>query len=220
VANHITAVGSGLLCQNHSPGFGTANQAPATPCLASRGAHSPEIGFGTPVWNARCTVAIPTPRVAAMARHDFPSVRSSRMLARLNTALGLPIAAPLLVPCAFACSSPATMRSRMTLRSKSAMAPMIVNMALPIGVLVSKASCALTKSIPGLSVKQVAELLGCSPSHLRYLLNGNVPDAPRIPHVRAGRVHLIRRVVVLAWLETLKQVTTARRGTVVRRPVR
>jgi excisionase family DNA binding protein len=60
-----------------------------------------------------------------------------------------------------------------------------------------------------LSVKEVAELLGCSPSHVRRLLNGTVPDVPRIPHMRAGRVRLIRRVAVLAWLETLKQVTAA-----------
>jgi excisionase family DNA binding protein len=63
-----------------------------------------------------------------------------------------------------------------------------------------------------LSVKEVAELLGCSVSHVRRLLNGKVPDVPRIPHMRAGRVRLIRRVVVLAWLETLKQATAAAKG--------
>lgn len=63
-----------------------------------------------------------------------------------------------------------------------------------------------------LSVKDVAELLGCSPSHVRRLLNGKVPDVPRIPHMRAGRVRLIRRVVVLAWLETLKQGTATTKG--------
>jgi excisionase family DNA binding protein len=55
-----------------------------------------------------------------------------------------------------------------------------------------------------LSVKEVAELLGCSPSHVRHLFHGKVPDVPRILHMRAGRVRLIRRVVVLAWLEALK----------------
>ena len=63
-----------------------------------------------------------------------------------------------------------------------------------------------------LSVKEVAALLGCSPSHVRRLLTGKVPYVPRIPHMRAGRVRLIRRVVVLAWLETLKQVTAATNG--------
>jgi excisionase family DNA binding protein len=38
-----------------------------------------------------------------------------------------------------------------------------------------------------LSVKEVAELLGCSVSHVRRLLNGKVPDVSRIPHMRAGR---------------------------------
>ena len=58
-----------------------------------------------------------------------------------------------------------------------------------------------------LSTKEVAEMLGCSPSHTRQLLNGKVPNVPRIPHLRAGRIRLIRRVAVLAWLEALKQAS-------------
>ena len=60
-----------------------------------------------------------------------------------------------------------------------------------------------------LSIKEVAEMLGCSLSHVRNLLKGKVPNVPRIPHFRSGRVRIIRRVAVLSWLESLKQATTA-----------
>jgi excisionase family DNA binding protein len=63
-----------------------------------------------------------------------------------------------------------------------------------------------------LSVKEVAELLGCSPANVRRLLKGKVPAVPRISHLRTGRVRLIRRVVVLAWLETLKQASATAKG--------
>ena len=60
-----------------------------------------------------------------------------------------------------------------------------------------------------LSIKEVAEMLGCSLSHVRNLLKGKVPNVPRIPHFRSGRVRIIRRVAVLSWLESLKQATAA-----------
>ena len=63
-----------------------------------------------------------------------------------------------------------------------------------------------------LSVKEVAELLGCSLANVRRLLNGKVPAVPRISPMRKGRVRLIRRVVVLAWLEALKQATATAKG--------
>ena len=60
-----------------------------------------------------------------------------------------------------------------------------------------------------LSIKEVAEMLGCSLSHVRNLLKGKVPNVPRIPHFRSGRVRIIRRVAVLSWLESLNEATTA-----------
>lgn len=60
-----------------------------------------------------------------------------------------------------------------------------------------------------LSIKEVAEMLGCSSSDVRNLLKGKVPNVPRIPHVRSGRVRLIRRAAVLSWLESLKPATAA-----------
>ena len=59
---------------------------------------------------------------------------------RSKMRFGRPIPFPLFVPCCRAYTIPATTRSRITFLSNSAMAPIIVNMALPIGVDVSKAS--------------------------------------------------------------------------------
>jgi hypothetical protein len=52
-----------------------------------------------------------------------------------------------------------------------------------------------------LTLKEVAALLGCKPAHARSLLNGMAPRVPRNPTwARAGRVRLVRRAAVLAWL--------------------
>jgi hypothetical protein len=48
--------------------------------------------------------------VSLLCRQLRPASRNSTTRRRSNTARGLPIAAPLFVPCAFACSRPATMR--------------------------------------------------------------------------------------------------------------
>jgi excisionase family DNA binding protein len=52
-----------------------------------------------------------------------------------------------------------------------------------------------------LHVKGAAEVLGCSPAHVSNLLNGKVPGVPPIPHVRAGRLRLIRRAALMRWFE-------------------
>lgn len=52
-----------------------------------------------------------------------------------------------------------------------------------------------------LHVKAAARLLGCSPSHLSNILNGKVDGVPPIPHVRAGRLRLIRRESLMRWFE-------------------
>jgi excisionase family DNA binding protein len=52
-----------------------------------------------------------------------------------------------------------------------------------------------------LDVDEVAQLLRSSTAHVRNLLNGNIPGLPRIPHVRAGRKLLVRRSVLMKWME-------------------
>ena len=52
-----------------------------------------------------------------------------------------------------------------------------------------------------LDVKGVAQVLGCSAAHVSNMLNGKVDGVPPIPHVRAGRLRLIRREALMRWFE-------------------
>jgi excisionase family DNA binding protein len=52
-----------------------------------------------------------------------------------------------------------------------------------------------------LSVREAAEYMGVSASHLGHILDGRVKDTPPIPSVRAGRRRLIRRSVIDTWLQ-------------------
>src|SRR5258708_3178788 len=51
-----------------------------------------------------------------------------------------------------------------------------------------------------MDIKAAAIYLGVSRSHLSHILAGKVAGVPPIPHVRAGRRALIRRVVIDRWL--------------------
>lgn len=51
-----------------------------------------------------------------------------------------------------------------------------------------------------MDIKAAANYLGVSRSHLSHILAGKVAGVPAIPHVRAGRRALIRRVVIDQWL--------------------
>lgn len=52
-----------------------------------------------------------------------------------------------------------------------------------------------------LDVKGAAKILGCSMSHVSNMLNGKVDGVQPIPHVRAGRLRLIRRQALMRWFE-------------------
>ncbi len=52
-----------------------------------------------------------------------------------------------------------------------------------------------------LGVKEAARVLGCSPSHVSNIINGKVEGVPPIPHVRAGRLRLIRRTALMQWFQ-------------------
>jgi excisionase family DNA binding protein len=52
-----------------------------------------------------------------------------------------------------------------------------------------------------LDVKGAAQVLGCSAAHVSNMLNGKVDGVPPIPHVRAGRLRLIRREALMRWFE-------------------
>ena len=54
-----------------------------------------------------------------------------------------------------------------------------------------------------LDVKDMAESLRCSKSHVTNILMGKLASKglPPIPHIRAGRRRLVRLSVLIAWLE-------------------
>ena len=52
-----------------------------------------------------------------------------------------------------------------------------------------------------LDVRGAATYLSCSASHVSNILNGKVPNLPPIPHVRAGRLRLIRRDALIEWFK-------------------
>ena len=52
-----------------------------------------------------------------------------------------------------------------------------------------------------LDVRGAAKYLSCSASHVSNILNGKVPNLPPIPHVRAGRLRLIRRDALIEWFK-------------------
>ena len=58
-----------------------------------------------------------------------------------------------------------------------------------------------------LDVKSAAKILGCSISHISNILNGKVEGVPPIPHVRAGRLRLIRREALMRWFEDQEQAS-------------
>jgi hypothetical protein len=61
-----------------------------------------------------------------------------------------------------------------------------------------------------LNVKAVAGVLGCSVSHASNILRGKVPGLPPIPHVRAGRLRLVRREALMRWFQDREAETGKR----------
>ena len=55
-----------------------------------------------------------------------------------------------------------------------------------------------------LTVKDVAEILRCSKTHVGNVLNGKVPGTPRLTHLTMGRRKLVRKQWLDRWLETNK----------------
>lgn len=50
-------------------------------------------------------------------------------------------------------------------------------------------------------MRGAAAFLHCSPSHVSNILNGKIPNLPPIPHVRAGRLRLIRKEALVEWFK-------------------
>ena len=113
---------------------GPAPDAPAAPDAPSEGAQK----AGNPFWSRYAS------RNSGGSLLEFRRSRSGTATRgrpyRRRSVLARPIALPLFVPSRRAYSIPATTRSRMMFRSSSATASIIVNIALPIGVDVSRPS--------------------------------------------------------------------------------
>lgn len=63
-----------------------------------------------------------------------------------------------------------------------------------------------------LDLKAVAKILGCSVSHVSNILAGKFVDRglPPIPHTRAGRKRIIRRTVLMKWIEDQEAASVSR----------
>ena len=56
-----------------------------------------------------------------------------------------------------------------------------------------------------LTLQESAAILRCSKAHVSNLVNGRVPNTPRLPHLRLGRRVLIRREWIVQWMDGNKQ---------------
>lgn len=53
-----------------------------------------------------------------------------------------------------------------------------------------------------LTVKDIAELMQCSVSHVLNLMNGKVKGAPQLPYVPSGRRRLVSRDTFMEWFRS------------------
>ena len=56
-----------------------------------------------------------------------------------------------------------------------------------------------------LTLAEAATVLRCSKAHLSNVLNGKVASLPPLPHLSLGRRTLIRRTILLQWIERLEE---------------
>ena len=59
-----------------------------------------------------------------------------------------------------------------------------------------------------LTLADVAALLHCSKAHVCKAVSGRVPGCPPIPAIRLGRRKLVRREVLVSWIERNEQTVT------------
>jgi len=55
-----------------------------------------------------------------------------------------------------------------------------------------------------LTIKEVADQLRCSKTHVQHAVSGRLPGVPRLAHVSMGRRKLVRSDWLQDWLEASK----------------
>ena len=55
-----------------------------------------------------------------------------------------------------------------------------------------------------LTLREVAQILRCSKTHVVHVINGQVRGLPRLTHFSLGRRKLVRREWLDAWMEANK----------------
>jgi excisionase family DNA binding protein len=55
-----------------------------------------------------------------------------------------------------------------------------------------------------LTIREVAEVLRCSKTHVAHMINGQVCGVPKLTHFCMGRRKLVRREWLEAWMEANK----------------
>ena len=58
-----------------------------------------------------------------------------------------------------------------------------------------------------LTIKEVANLLRCSKTHVQNALRGRVPGMPRLTHFPMGRRKIVRRQWLEKWMEATRQAS-------------
>ncbi len=118
--------------------------------------------------------------------------------------------------CMSSAFSPVARGGGETFSARTAQALQIGMKSAHLALLKTKGANALSQTVTHegnqpndiLGVKEAAKYLHCSPSHVSNILNGKIPNLPPIPHVRAGRLRLIRRESLVRWLD--EQETASR----------
>jgi hypothetical protein len=57
-----------------------------------------------------------------------------------------------------------------------------------------------------LTLREVAQILRCSKTHVSNVLNGKIPGVPKLTQLSMGRRKLIRRTWLDLWMEANKRV--------------
>jgi excisionase family DNA binding protein len=62
----------------------------------------------------------------------------------------------------------------------------------------------MTSEATILTLKQVAQILHCSKTHVTNVVNGKVSGLPRLTHISLGRRKLVRKEWLDQWMEENK----------------